>query len=602
MSFLGNLADMPPAGRVFRQALLLAALPVGLVAFAGTGRADVIADVNAQLLNIIQNTSPSLIDGPPNVAREIAMVNGAMYDAVNAASGGTGSSRSLYYQGGPVANASAQAAALSAAYTVMNSLYGAGSLYATYAGVTGATYFGAGSPYANTIVGPTNSQYAAVLQDVQNVRNQLAGLAASTQVTNGTTLGAAAGQAMIDGRATDKGAQAMTSTLNYVAPTGPQAPGVYIPPINRPALEPTNAPGTGAAAVAPFVSGSATIAALEAAKAPGPAALNSAAYAKQLLETECQGGSVALSATIGAACTAAGFKPQTTAQATAALYWNDPGGTYQPPGHFLQIADAVAANGPGGATLSLLQHAQVDALVGAALSDAGAAAWDVKYRDNRWRPITAIQDCNADWAALNPSFTTCDTTWNSLIATPPHPDYIAGHPAFSGAAATVLDNFFQTDNVPFTVSSQAYCNGGSTTRAANGDTIACRVGATTFSISNSGDCNNAATQPVLVVNAITGAFDANPFYNGSPLICAISETFAGFQAASSGDLGSTYSRIAGGIHTPQAVNDALALGNAIGQLVSNDGNIPEPGTLAVLTVALAGIAMTRRRGVLGLVR
>ena len=589
--------DVPCSGRLVRGTFLLAALPVGLLAFAQAGRADVIADVNQQVLNIIQNTSGALIDGPPNVAREIAMVNGAMYDAVNAASGGTGSSGSLYYHGGPVANASAQAAALSAAVTVMNSLYGAGSLYAQYAGVTGAAFYGAGSPYAGTSIGPTNIQYAAVLQDIQNIQTQLNSLANSTQVTNGTTVGAAAGNAMIAGRANDKGAQAMTSTLNYVAPVGPQAPGVYIPPTSRPALEPTNAPGTGAAAVTPFIISAATVSALTAANAPGPSPLNSAAYAKQLLTTECEGSSVALSASIGAACSAAGFLPQSTAKTVAALYWNDPGGTYQPPGHLLQIADAAAAS----QNISLLAHSQLDALVGAAMSDAGAAAWDVKYAINRWRPITAIRDC-ANW---NPNFTTCDTTWNSLIATPPHPDYIAGHPAFSGAAATVLDNFFQTDAIAFTVSSQAYCNGGATTRDAAGNTTGCTLGGITYTAGDPNPnhaCNNAATQQILIVNTISGAFDANPLYNGSPLICPISETFAGFQEASSGDLGSTFSRISGGIHTPQAVLDALAVGNAIGQSLSNQANIPEPGMMAVLTVALMGMAMARRRDIASLVR
>ena len=103
-------------------------------------------------------------------------------------------------------------------------------------------------------------------------------------------------------------------------------------------------------------------------------------------------------------------------------------------------------------------------------------------------------------------------------------------------------------------------------------------------------------------------FSANPLYNGSPLICPITETFAGFQAASSGDLGSTFSRVAGGIHTPQAVYDALALGNAIGAIVaqnagiSNNPNIPEPGTLALLTVGLAGVGVLRRRGFVATVR
>ena len=198
----------------------------------------------------------------------------------------------------------------------------------------------------------------------------------------------------------------------------------------------------------------------------------------------------------------------------------------------------------------------MDALVGAAMSDAGAAAWDVKYTINRWRPITAIRDCNTNWTTLNTNFTTCDAAWNSLIATPPHPDYIAGHPAFSGAAATVLDNFFQTDAIAFTVSSQAYCNGGTTTRDAAGNTTGCTLGGITYTADAADPnhaCNNAATQQILIVNPISGAFDANPLYNGSPLICPISETFAGFQAASSGDLGSTFSRVSGGIHTPQAL-------------------------------------------------
>jgi hypothetical protein len=583
---------MRRSGRYFRKLALLAALPLGLMGFGGQGRADVVTDVNTQLLNIVANSSPGLIDGPPNVAREIAMVDGAMFDAVNAATGST--YQSLYYTGGAVSNASAQAAALSAAYTVMNNLYGPGSLYDTYKGVTGTNFYGSSSPYAGTGVGPSLTQYAAMQVDIAVIGAQLSALASSPQVTNGTALGTAVANAMIVGRATDNGAAAMLSTLTpYVPADSGTTPGVYVPPASRPALEPS------AGTVTPFVATTGQIAAAIAATMPGPAALASAAYALQLLQTECQGSSVALSTSIAAKCTANGFVPQTAAQATAALYWNDPGGTYQPPGHLLQIADAAASQ----TGLGLLQHAQEDALVGAAMSDAGAAAWSGKFADNRWRPITAITDCSVAWAALNPNFTTCDPTWNSLIATPPHPDYVAGHPAFSGAAATVLDYFFGTDAVQVTVASQAYCNAGSATRDEAGNTIACSIGSTTYSIANASDCNNAGTQPPLLAD-----FTANPLYNGSPLICPISVTFAGFQAASSGDLGSTFSRVAGGIHSPQAVTDALALGNAIGAVVaadagiSNNPNIPEPGTLAVFAVALAGVAMSRRRGVLAMVR
>ena len=571
-----------------RKALLMAALPVGVLGFANTGRADVISDVNAQLLNIIQNTSGALIDGPPNVAREIAMVDGAMFDAINAASGGT--KQSLYYSG-TVANADVQAAALSAAYNTMQSLYGAGSLYATQAGNT-ISY------NSQTLqVAPNATQYAAITAAVAAVGTQLSGLTASAAVTTGTALGAAAATAMINGRATDGGTAAMLSTLT-AAYVGPSTAGTYVTPSGRPALEPT------AGSVTPFVINQTQQNALVA-SVPGPPAVTSADYANQVLQTACQGSSGALTANLIAACQAAGLKPQTAAQAQSALYWNDPGGTYQPPGHLLQIADVAAAS----TSLSLLQHAQEDALVGAAMLDAGAAAWTVKYADNRWRPITAIQDCaawNATFSTADAGSSACDPSWNSLIATPPHPDYLAGHPAFSGAAATVLDNFFGTDAIGFTVSSQAYCNGGTTTRDAAGNIIACTLASITYTHGDpSHGCNNAgAADPINGVGSVLNPsgliaplntdFSVNTSYNNSPLICPISETFAGFQAASSGDLGSTFSRVVGGIHTPQAVTDALALGNQIGQAVSVEADIPEPGTLALLTVSLLALGVMRR--------
>lgn len=565
MPRLGARTGIRRPRTAWRTAVTAVLMPVGLLALAGNARADVITDVNNVLLNIIVNTSPVLIDGPPTVAREIAMVNGAMYNAVNALGGGS--------------SASAQAAVLSAGFSVMNGLYGAGSLYDQYKGVTGSAFFGAGSPYAGTLVGPSLTQYAAITAGLNSVAAELNALGAAAPVAAGTAIGSAAGAAMIAARANDGSygpTGAMLSTLSYTAPPGSgTVAGVYIPPAARPALEPN------AGAVAPFVIGQTTLNTLTS-KVPGPAALTQQPYALQVLQTECQGASVGLPANVAAACAANHFAPQTTGQAAAALYWNDPGGTYQPPGHWLQIADIVA----GSQGLDLLHHAQEDALVGAAMSDAGSAVWAVKFAGNRWRPITAIKDCNT-WNAF---FTTCDPTWNSLIATPPHPDYLAGHPGFSGAAATVLTNFFGSGDIPFVSVSQAYCNAGGSIRDAAGNTIGCTRGGISYSIENAGDCNNAETQPVL-----NSDFTANPLYNASPLICPISETFAGFADASSGAFGSIFSRVAGGIHTPQAVFDALALGNAIGQAVANASGIPEPGTLAMLSAALAALGIKRRR-------
>ena len=62
-------------------------------------------------------------------------------------------------------------------------------------------------------------------------------------------------------------------------------------------------------------------------------------------------------------------------------------------------------------------------------------------------------------------------------------------------------------------------------------------------------------------------YTSNLAYNGSPLICPIAETYTSLSQASGGFLGAEFSRVVGGIHTPAAVVQALALGNAIGTFI-----------------------------------
>jgi hypothetical protein len=371
-----------------------------------------------------------------------------------------------------------------------------------------------------------------------------------------------------------------TTGPNLQPGTPSVTPGVYVPPASRPEMFPTwgGVTPTGA-----------TVAQISAARAstPPPPAISSPAYASALLQTECEGSSVGLGglpANIQTACANAGYTQETSELANAALFWNDPGTTIQPPGHWLQIADTAMT----GQNSSLLQSAQLTGLLGEAENDAGIAAWGEKYTYNLWRPVTAIAACGTGGTVTwNTYFTTCDASWASLIATPPHPDYLAGHPAFSGAAATVLADFFGTDAIRFSSSSDYYCNGGTSQFSPTTNLlVSCTLNSVVYSVANPSAC-------ATIVNGVDS--------NGSPLICPIIETFSSFSAASSGEDGAEFSRVVGGIHTPFSVEDALQLGDAIGQQVASNAGlpdvVPEPSTLSLCAVSLLALVHLRRRTV-----
>ena len=185
-------------------------------------------------MNIIQNTSAALVDGPPEVAREIALIDGAMFDAMNAASGSP--YPPIVYQGGPVAGADPSAAALQAALTVMNSLYGPSSLYQQYEGATGATYYPSIPGYARALVGPTVTQMNEVAAQISYINAKLAALGPGS---SSVSLGKAAGNAMLAVAANDGGYAASLQTLTPYVPPNEGNAGVYAPPSNRPAMTPT---------------------------------------------------------------------------------------------------------------------------------------------------------------------------------------------------------------------------------------------------------------------------------------------------------------------------------------------------------------------------
>jgi hypothetical protein len=94
-------------------------------------------------------------------------------------------------------------------------------------------------------------------------------------------------------------------------------------------------------------------------------------------------------------------------------------------------------------------RARLFALVNAAMADALITSWESKLHWNFWRPLTAIQLGDTDG---NPR-TDGDPTWQPFLATPNYPDYTSGANNLSGAATTMLANFFGTDKMSFTMTS-----------------------------------------------------------------------------------------------------------------------------------------------------
>jgi hypothetical protein len=159
---------------------------------------------------------------------------------------------------------------------------------------------------------------------------------------------------------------------------------------------------------------------------PGPAKYGSAEYQQQAEEL------IALSTGL------------TDRQKMISEYWADGPDTEQPPGHWLRFAQFVSAR----------DHHTLDddvkmffALTNAIL-DAGIAAWDAKRAYDSVRPVTAISLLYQGkkiraWGGPGKGTIEMDGgQWipyqSATFPTPPFPDYVSGHSAYSAAAARIL--------------------------------------------------------------------------------------------------------------------------------------------------------------------
>jgi len=117
-----------------------------------------------------------------------------------------------------------------------------------------------------------------------------------------------------------------------------------------------------------------------------------------------------------------------------------------PGGHWMGIAGIATSK----MKQQLVPALATYSLVSIALFDAFIACWDVKFKTNYIRPVTAIQQ-------------SIDPSWEAVLQTPPFPEYPSGHSVISMASAVVLtsiygEKFSYTDNSekPYGVESRSY--------------------------------------------------------------------------------------------------------------------------------------------------
>ncbi|WP_326628655.1 MULTISPECIES: vanadium-dependent haloperoxidase [unclassified Streptomyces] len=100
--------------------------------------------------------------------------------------------------------------------------------------------------------------------------------------------------------------------------------------------------------------------------------------------------------------------------------------------------------------LGIAETARLFAAANTSATDAVITAWDSKLRYGVWRPITAIQLADSDG---NPA-TEADPLWEPLLITPPHPEYVSGHTALTGAVMRVVTGVLGTSRVDLDVTSE----------------------------------------------------------------------------------------------------------------------------------------------------
>jgi hypothetical protein len=346
--------------------------------------------------------------GPGRSSKAMAIVHIAIFDVVNAITGGYQS-----YTGLPTAHGaiSMKAAIAQAAHDTLAAVF-----------VSQATNF--------------DELLAEDLNEIQNDRKK----------EDGIDLGRRAAAAILALRANDGSKHAEPRVGIEFIPSN--EPGKWRQdPISQLPL----AMGAFWGGVRPFVLKSA-----DQFRVPPPPALDSPEYTAAFDEVKRLGGD-------GATPT-----ERTEDQTLAGIYWAYDGtpSLCAPPRLYNQIAVQIADQ-MGSTAVEL---ARLLALVNVAMADAGIAIWESKYHYNFWRPVTGIREADPGTGPSgegdgNPA-TIGDLTYKPLCApasnllgpnfTPPFPAYPSGHAGFGGALFQILRRYYQTDDIAFSFVSDEF--------------------------------------------------------------------------------------------------------------------------------------------------
>jgi len=373
-----------------------ALLTVGLAGVSTTVRAQPTGNMAVEWNEITSTAIMTTAAQPPHAAfLSMAMVQGAVYDAVNAIDG-----RHRPYLAAPPADPgdSKEAAAATAAFRVL-----------------------VGFPEREPpLVGLVPAQ-RPTLQARYDA--SLAALPDGAAKAGGIAVGQAAAATMLTARQTD-GRGGPFKFAPGTAP-GDWRPGPPQGPTGIVAVDPT--PWVGF--VKPFLVP--TVAML---RSDGPNPLTSAAYAKDFNEVKTLG---SLTSTT-----------RTADQTAAAIFWQD-----SAPAIWNRVYRALAT----GRDLDIVDSARLFAMTSLAAADASIGCWNDKAHWSFWRPITAIREAATDGnpaTAADPNwvplFDPTVPVSGAPLVTPGFPDHPSGHTCTSSATVHALQAFFGTDKIHFT--------------------------------------------------------------------------------------------------------------------------------------------------------